>query len=405
MNKKDTIFLVLRVLITLTILTILLGLNGRPKVRAATWTKIWSDEFDSPTINTSKWLHDLGTSYLGGAANWGTGEVETMTTSKANIYQDAVRPYGHLIIKPILNGGTWTSGRIETQSTFAAPSGGLLAVEASIQLPPVTGAAAQGYWPAFWLLGAAFRGVYTNWPSIGEIDAMENVNGTNIVHGTFHCGVNPGGPCNETTGLGGSTTCNCQVGQHTYRIEVDRSTSPEEIRWYLDGRQYWQVFSNNPGIDATTWANAVNHPFFIIFNVAMGGSFPGGPPTASTASGIPMIVDYVRVYTSNGSSPTPHPTSSSSPGDFTQGVVQSNSTTCLIWFKPSGWIADSVLTRYSFRPGGSWQAPNMTYNSETARWESTINGLPSSKSLHYRFTYKKSRRQHSTGWYWWNPSS
>jgi beta-glucanase (GH16 family) len=292
-------FSVLRILVAAFALIILLGLNGTPKARAATWIQTWSDEFSGPAntgVNTANWLYGTGTSYPGGAANWGTGEIETMTNSTANVYQDGV---SHLIIKPILNGGSWTSGRIETQSTsFMAPVGGQLAVEASIQLPPgIAGAAAQGYWPAFWMLGAGFRGVYTNWPRIGEIDAMENVNGTNVIHGTFHCGINPGGPCSETTGLAGTTACspNCQGTFHTYRVEIDRSTSPEEIRWYLDGRQYWQVNSNQAGMDATTWANAVHHGFIIILNVAMGGNWPGNP-TASTFSGSPMVVDYVRVF-------------------------------------------------------------------------------------------------------------
>ncbi len=38
-------------------------------------------------------------------------------------------------------------------------------------------------------------------------------------------------------------------------------------------------------MDATTWANAVDHPFFIIFDLAMGGGFPaafGGGPNAVT---------------------------------------------------------------------------------------------------------------------------
>ncbi len=404
MNQKHAI-LILHVLITLTFLTISLGPNSIPKAKAATWTEIWNDEFDGPTINPSHWLYDLGTSYPAGAANWGTGEVETMTNNIANVYQDGATPYGHLIIKPILNAGTWTSGRLETTNTFAAPLGGQLAVEASIQLPAVTGAAAQGYWPAFWMLGAAFRGVYTNWPSIGEIDAMENANGTNTVHGTFHCGVTPGGPCNEMAGLGGSTTCvpDCQGNLHTYRIEVDRSTSPEAIRWYLDGVQYWQVLSNNPAIDAATWANAVDHAFFIILNVAMGGSFPGALPSASTTSGVPMVVDYVRVYSSNGLGVMARSAPSSSSGSFTQGVVKSSSTTCLLWFKPSGRAADSVIVRYSFRPQGSWQTPNMVYNSSTARWEYMINGLPSGKSLRYRFMYTQSKRQLSTKWSWWSP--
>lgn len=277
------------------------GLHGPLQAKVARWHRIWNDEFNGPAntgVDTSNWLYDTGTSYPGGVANWGTGEVETMSNSTANVYQDGA---GHLVIKPILSNGTWTSGRIETQSTsFAAPASGQLVVEASIQLfPGLTSSGAQGYWPAFWMLGAAFRGVYTNWPSIGEVDAMENLNSINTVYGTLHCGVTQGGPCNEKTGLQGHTPCSpdCQGTFHTYRVEIDRSTSPEEIRWYLDGVQYWQVFSNNSGMDATTWANAVDHGFFIILNVAMGGCWPGNP-NASTISGAPMVVDYVRVYTS-----------------------------------------------------------------------------------------------------------
>jgi beta-glucanase (GH16 family)/23S rRNA A1618 N6-methylase RlmF len=266
------------------------------------WTEIWSDEFNGSAntgVDTTQWLYDIGHGYPGGAVNWGTGEIETMSNSPSNVYQDGS---GHLIIKPIFDGSTWTSGRIETQSAnFIAPLGGRLAVEASIQLPSsITGDAAQGYWPAFWMLGAAFRGSYNNWPGIGEIDVMENINGGNTVYGTLHCGVDPGGPCHETTGLQGSTSCqpvSCQDGFHTYRVEIDRSTSPEEIRWYLDGAQYWQVSSDTAGMDATTWANAVDHEFSIILNVAMGGQWPGNP-TESTFSGAPMVVDYVKVYQS-----------------------------------------------------------------------------------------------------------
>jgi hypothetical protein len=71
-----------------------------------------------------------------------------------------------------------------------------------------------------------------------------------------------------------------------------------KIRWYLDGINFFTINSNQ--VDATTWANATNHGFFIILDVAIGGNFPavfGGGPTSSTISGIPMLVDYVRVYT------------------------------------------------------------------------------------------------------------
>lgn len=273
-----------------------------PGARAASWNLIWSDEFNGPAgtgVDTANWMYDTGTSYPGGAANWGTNEVETMTNSTSNVYQDGV---GHLVIKPIFSNGAWTSGRIETQRTdFAAPAGGELAVEASIQQPSATGAAAAGYWPAFWMLGAGFRGNYTNWPGIGEVDIMEDINGLSSKFGTFHCGVDPNGPCNETNGIGsGQQACSgCQTALHTYGVVIDRSVSPEQILWYLDGVNFFTVHANQ--VDATTWANAVDHGFSIILNVAMGGAFPakfGGGPTSSTQSGVPMVVDYVRVYTS-----------------------------------------------------------------------------------------------------------
>jgi beta-glucanase (GH16 family) len=274
------------------------------------WTQVFADDFNGAAntgVNTADWLYDLGTSYPGGAANWGTGEVETMTSSTQNVYQDGG---GHLVIKPIRDAaGNWTSGRIETQRTdFAAPTGGKLRFEGSLQQPNVSGAAAAGYWPAFWSMGAAARPVgATNWPSIGEIDLMEDINGLSSEFATLHCGVAPGGPCNEFTGLGsGQRACGgCQTGFHTYAMELDRSVSPEQIRWYLDGSNFFTVNANQ--VDVTTWNNATHHGFFMILNVAMGGSFPaafGGGPTGATQSGVPMIVDYVAAYTQGGGPPS-----------------------------------------------------------------------------------------------------
>ena len=115
-----------------------------------------------------------------GPPNWGTGEIQTYTNSASNVSLDGS---GNLRITPIRNGsGQWTSARVETtRSNFKAPSGGVLRIEGRVQMPNVTGAQAAGYWPAFWALGAPFRGNYWNWPGIGEFDIMENVNGINSV--------------------------------------------------------------------------------------------------------------------------------------------------------------------------------------------------------------------------------
>jgi len=276
------------------------------------FTTVWSDDFEggANTLPSSdNWIFDLGHSYPGGASNWGTGEIEEMTANTTNVHLDG---NGNLLITPLRDAaGNWTSARIETARTdFAAPAGGVVRFESRLRLPDVSGAAAQGIWPAFWSLGAAFRGNYTNWPQVGEIDVMENVNGQNTEYGTLHCGTSPGGPCNETNGLGGSLAGlnpSLQSAFHTYAVELDRSTSPEQLRWYIDGQQFHTVTADQ--VDAATWADATHHGFFLILNVAIGGGWPGAP-TAQTASGVPMTVDYVTVSQKTGGStdPTTPPT-------------------------------------------------------------------------------------------------
>ncbi len=283
----------------------------------AGWTTVFADDFTggSGTLPSgANWIIDTGHSYPGGPANWGTGEIQNYTANPANVSLDGS---GNLRITPLRDSaGNWTSARIETQrADFKPPAGGVLRIESRIQMPDVTGAAALGYWPAFWALGGPYRGNYWNWPAIGEFDIMENVNGINSVWGVLHCGVNPGGPCNETTGLPGNRACpgsSCQSAFHTYRFEWDASVSPQQLRWFVDGTQYHSV--SQAQLDATTWNNMTAHAgYFILLNVAIGGSFPNGvagtaTPTGATVSGVPMVVDYVAVW-SRGGGPTPTPTS------------------------------------------------------------------------------------------------
>jgi hypothetical protein len=259
------------------------------------------------------------------------------------------------------------------------------------------------------MLGSAFRGNYLNWPGIGEVDILEDINGLSSEYGTLHCGTDPGGPCNETSGIGsGQRACSgCQTGYHTYRVEIDRSVSPEQIRWYLDGTNFFTVSANQ--VDPTTWANAVDHSFFIILDLAMGGGFPNGvcgcsSPSSSTASGYSMNVDYVRVYTaggSGGSTPTPTPTTGGGcTGSFAYGVNNTGSSSAQPWFEPCGWTAGYVIVHYIV-PGQSQQNVYTTYNSSSGEWQYTVNGISSGQVLQYAFTYQENGLQYDTSWYNW----
>ena len=326
------------------------------------WNLMFSDDFTGPAgggVN-GNWQYDTGTSYPGGPDHFGTGEVETMTASTANVSLDGA---GNLRITPLRDGaGNWTSGRIETRrADFQPPAGGKLRVEARLQMPNITGAGARGYWPAFWMLGAPYRGNLWNWPGVGEIDIMENVQGINNEWATFHCGTSPGGPCGEKNGIGAQRVCSptsCQAGFHTYTVEWDRSTNPETLKWYLDGVNFHTIRSNQ--LDAGTWANATNHGFFIILNVAMGGEFPaalGGGPDGATVPGRPMVVDYVAAWTAGAGGPPPGPSTSPTPTPPTCGPL----------------ISQGHPATASSAEAGNLAAPMAVDGNPGTRWSSAFN--------------------------------
>ena len=265
------------------------------------WTTVFGDNFAgsaSSAPSASNWFYDIGTGY-------GTGEHEQTTNSTSNVYLDGG---GHLVLKATSNNGTWTSGRIEsTRDDFQAPPGGKLEMTASIEQPnPANG---LGYWPAFWALGSPMR-TGGGWPTSGEIDMMEDVNGLNEASQTLHDAANsPGHPLIACPGAGSS----CQTGYHTYSVIIDRTnTSAETLQFLMDGTVESTITEASVG--TTAWQEAIDHGFFIIFDLAMGGNYPDGicnctTPTSATSSGASMSVGYVAVYEQGGNS-TPTGTAS-----------------------------------------------------------------------------------------------
>jgi len=266
------------------------------------WKQVWADNFDGPansSISTRYWNFNTGRGIFG------TGEIETMTSSLYNAHLDGQGNLDLIVLghgAAGSSGAAWTSARVRTKSQFTAPAGGEMMVTASIKQPGP--ANPVGYWPGFWMLGPG------PWPRTGEIDIMENVNGLAKTSGTLHCGNltqrnsdGTFGPCHETAGRGsGLHTCaGCQQGFHTYTVIIDRrDPSAQQIRWSLDGREFFSL--NESQVGQAAWTAAVDHGFSILLNVAVGGSYPSSQcqctaPSSQTSSQGTMIVRYVKVFT------------------------------------------------------------------------------------------------------------
>ena len=235
---------------------------------------LWNDEFDSETIDTSKWIYDIGT----GASGWGNNEWEYYTDRKENSYiKDGIL---HIRAqKENYKGSKYTSARMLTKGKFAFKYG---TVEARIALP--TG---KGIWPAFWMLGENFD--TAGWPACGEIDIIETINSENIVYGTNHWqngseyasyGNNTGNYRNQKHEL--------DITQfHTYKF----TWNEKYIRMFVDDFMYHEILIE----DNTGDTEEFHKPFFFLLNVAVAGNWPGFEVDDSQFPN-EMLVDYIRVF-------------------------------------------------------------------------------------------------------------
>ena len=139
----------------------------------------------------------------------------------------------------------------------------------------------QGIWPALWMLGANFWDI--DWPHCGEIDIMEILgHEPNKLHGTAHWEAN-----GHASHPGTTTLDNGDFSDEFHVFSI--IWTPQKITWYLDDVVYNELDTSPAAL------NAFRNEFFFIFNIAVGGDWPGNPD-ATTQFPQLMIVDYIRVF-------------------------------------------------------------------------------------------------------------
>ncbi len=242
------------------------------------WTLTWQDEFEGSELDPQSWTFEIGNG-CPDVCGWGNNELEWYTDRPQNVRLEN----GTLIIEARNDnwqGHPYTSARIKTQGKREFQYG---RIDIRAKLP--TG---QGIWPALWMLGSNIEQV--GWPACGEIDIMELVGHIPwVTHGTAHWGRDV-------------ANHHFQGEPYSYNGEpFDERFHVFSIIWLQD-RITWMVddvaFFEFDNRKTQGQPYPFNQPFFFIFNVAVGGNWPG-PPDSSTVFPQQMVVDYVRVFQKN----------------------------------------------------------------------------------------------------------
>ncbi|MEM8935212.1 MAG: glycoside hydrolase family 16 protein [Pseudomonadota bacterium] len=273
------------------------------------WTLVWSDEFDGDALDLDKWEYEVdcwgggneerqcytarpenvsvadGVLSLTARQEWMRGSAlpEHLRKTPEDEAKLAVQPFssGRIVTK---GKADWLYGRFEVRAKL--PRG-------------------QGLWPAIWMLPTDES--YGAWAASGEIDIVEAVNlgaqcnkcpnnEENRIYGTLHFG----GEWPENTYKGKETGLPEPADDfHIFAVEWREG----EIVWFVDGKEYHRLTSRDWRSSTSAGRKRehapFDHPFYMIFNVAVGGHLADGKNEGGISlDGFPksMLVDWVRVY-------------------------------------------------------------------------------------------------------------
>lgn len=262
---------------------------------------VWQDLFDADELNLSRWNIEVN------GDGGGNNELQYYTDREKNVrLGDDGCGNGCLILTACREnyaGKKFTSGRVNSKKRIAFTHGKM---EASIKLPST----ANGLWPAFWMMGNDYDNV--GWPRCGETDILEMGHSDGIkagvqdryFNGACHWG--QGWP-NASYAKPSTKSYSLQDGEfHLYTIIWD----DDKIAMYVDldrrpvQNPYFKM--DIPFDDPTNEWSAGNYfhkDNFILFNLAIGGNFPGihdaaGITALNDANGneASMYINYVRIY-------------------------------------------------------------------------------------------------------------
>lgn len=235
---------------------------------------VWSDEFEyQGAPDPKRWNYDLGNH------QWANAELQAYTDRPANVTVTD----GRLIIKAVKEKDgdrEYTSARLTTYDRQSWQYG---LFEFRVRLPK-----GRGSWPAVWMLPDSIRSG-NRWPHCGEIDIIEHCGRKeNQLFFSLH---------SERHNHTRSDTKKYTVFQeypgvmeefHDYLMEW----TPDYVEYYVDGKSMCRFNRSDDPEDQTETAWPFDQPFYLILNIAVGGSMGGEVVEAE----LPFIMEIEHVW-------------------------------------------------------------------------------------------------------------
>jgi beta-glucanase (GH16 family) len=268
---------------------------------------LWSEEFNGASLNTSTWTATNGNGCQINLCGYGNQELQFYSPANLGIadvpFEPGTRALAITARRETIGSNQFTSGKVDSSGKVQVKYG---LIEVRMATPKV----GIGLWPAAWMLGVSPQ----TWPRNGEIDIME-------MGGRQPAGLPPISP-DQFVGSNVITfqQAACVPGNES----CAGSTAWQNKNWYTPSRSlanrfvtyrlYWTdtqmrftVLDNGREYDMykapiTVNSTALNQPFYLLLNMAVGGNFTPAATPAQVTAPLPATtyVDYIRVYELDG---------------------------------------------------------------------------------------------------------
>jgi len=241
-------------------------------IQAQKYVQVWGDEFNIPGVpDSTKWGYEIGKIRNTELQYYTSKRLENariedsvlIIEARKENYYGADYTSASIISKGI---GDWKYGKIEISAKV--PTG-------------------KGTWPALWMIPTYSE--YGGWPRSGEIDIMEYIGvEPQKLHYTCHF-EGTDGSGHQSSGAGSTFIAN----PYNQFIKYTLIWTPEKIEWYANDRKFHE-YSKQANVDYRRWP--FDKEFYLILNLAYGGSWGGYAGVDDTKLPHKFMIDYVRVY-------------------------------------------------------------------------------------------------------------